>query len=270
MPIIDYKNEFLALRKQRELIENGQHDYQKCFATDLFINSDIPVFNTLFSNTSKKADSTLDKTGQKNQILNSLKQSVDNKTLMPKEEKTLENIIYKDKTPPFVFNLIQNVSVDHFDTVKNFFNSKPSIDDIRVVVVAPFPLEDAEQMVTVEALELMNKMIKAMKLNNSQYFYQFLDEQTNKDIFYSTIVKLNPELILTFGATATNYFLGKKERLSDIHGHSFQKILKTTSNVYRFQFVPIFHPDYLLINPQLKKTAWLDLQKCMKILRIPI
>ena len=30
--------------------------------------------------------------------------------------------------------------------------------------------------------------------------------------------------------------------------------------------VPIFHPDFLKINPKMKRTAWDDLQKVMRMI----
>ena len=47
---------------------------------------------------------------------------------------------------------------------------------------------------------------------------------------------------------------------SNIHGQFFEKQYGDTA----FSLMPVFHPDFLVINPNMKRTAWADLQKVME------
>lgn len=124
--------------------------------------------------------------------------------------------------------------------------------------------------------ELLQKIIKAMQLQDHQYALTLAakcPEPKNSDrnremskICQANLVKeivyLRPKIVVALGALATESLLEKKHRLSEVHGQFFQKIFKLEGETpHNCQIVPIFHPDYLLINPKMKKNAWLDLQK---------
>ncbi len=123
--------------------------------------------------------------------------------------------------------------------------------------------------------DLLGKMIGAMKLSSNEFFrfpmQESLDEVTDlamnaevpngatKDL-YDIIQLKRPTIVVSLGATVTNILLGKREKLSTIHGQFFEK--KIGECVYNL--MPIFHPDFLQINPNMKRTAWIDLQKVME------
>jgi uracil-DNA glycosylase family 4 len=71
-------------------------------------------------------------------------------------------------------------------------------------------------------------------------------------------------IVISLGAMATNVILGRKERLSRIHGQEFQLNLQSSAKETKLVVFPVFHPDILQINPNMKRSAWLDLQKVMK------
>jgi uracil-DNA glycosylase family 4 len=66
--------------------------------------------------------------------------------------------------------------------------------------------------------------------------------------------------VVTLGAFASNLLLEGQERLSKIHGNFFPR---SFSDNFHTQIVPLFHPNFLLINPSMKKSAWMDMQKIM-------
>ena len=79
---------------------------------------------------------------------------------------------------------------------------------------------------------------------------------------------LRPQFVIPMGAIATNMTLEKRERLSKVHGEFFTKSLNINErNVHKYMVVPIFHPEFLLINPNMKRTAWLDLKKVIEYLQ---
>jgi DNA polymerase len=109
----------------------------------------------------------------------------------------------------------------------------------------------------VDSRELLNKMIQAMKL--SPHEYKIL-EDLDKEEINNQILAERPAVVITLGAQAANFLLGGQERLSKIHGNFFPRPI---SDNFHTQIVPLFHPGFLLINPGMKKSAWMDMQKVM-------
>lgn len=120
-------------------------------------------------------------------------------------------------------------------------------------------------------VDLLGKMIEAMKLTGSDFLrvpYQDSDYQSEE---FKNIAKVlgesRPDLIITLGAVATNNLMGKKERLSRVHGKIFSKTFTfNDSRELNVNIMPVFHPDFLKINPNMKRAAWIDLQKAMEFL----
>lgn len=124
-------------------------------------------------------------------------------------------------------------------------------------LIVGFPLKTAE---------LFEKMIMAMKLSPSEvllYPVEGDDEDYSHQVMELT-AHYKPEVIITLGAKATNKILKSNDRLSLIHGQFFNREIK---NVGQFQVVPLFHPSIIETNQNMKKTAWADMQKIMKILK---
>ena len=127
--------------------------------------------------------------------------------------------------------------------------------------------------------DLLGKMINAMKLGKGE-FNRFLFDEALEDVFdlsgnlsapspatsdiFQTIEKVRPQIVVSLGATVTNILLGKRDKLSSIHGQFFEKTLSLESGSHQYSIMPIFHPDFLVINPNMKRTAWIDLQKVME------
>lgn len=126
-----------------------------------------------------------------------------------------------------------------------------------------------------EGEDLLGKMISAMKLTGGEFNRFSLDEkleeitdlagnlenpspETKKLI--EIILEKRPKVVVSLGATVTNILLGKREKLSTIHGQFFEK----HEGECVYALMPVFHPEFLLINPNMKRTAWIDLQKVME------
>lgn len=127
--------------------------------------------------------------------------------------------------------------------------------------------------------DLLGKMIVAMKLRAGEFnrvaFNEKLEDVNDlaKNLtepsvetveLLEQIKKFKPNIVVSLGATVTNILLGKREKLSGIHGQFFDKTLTLNNESYTYQVMPIFHPDFLIINPNMKRTAWIDLQKVME------
>lgn len=119
------------------------------------------------------------------------------------------------------------------------------------------------------ASELLQKMIAAMRIEAHKVVSVLseadLSEELARGIFHS-----RPKFVVSLGAVATNNLLGRKEKLTTVHGQFFPLKLESNGELFEAQLMPLFHPDLLLINPNMKRTAWIDLQKIMSELGISI
>ncbi len=119
--------------------------------------------------------------------------------------------------------------------------------------------------------DLLSKMIAAMKLSENTYCRVFIekDQELGTAQWHQVLNKLDKHkeiIVVCLGAVATNIILGKKERLSRVHGKEVSLLVQNKGNETTIKAFPIFHPDILQINPNMKRSAWLDLQKVMEAL----
>ena len=119
--------------------------------------------------------------------------------------------------------------------------------------------------------KLFLRMMKAMNFSQEEFMVYPLESQGLKDQLTpleNDIREIShffrPEIIVTLGAQATHKFLKITDRLSLIHGKFF---LKELGEGYSVQVTPLFHPSIIEANLNMKKTAWLDMQKIMKFLK---
>jgi hypothetical protein len=114
--------------------------------------------------------------------------------------------------------------------------------------------------------ELFERMILAMKLTPDEVLLYPVEigEEARPGEAVSLGVFFSPEVVVTLGAKATNAILKGNDRLSQIHGQFFQRSVQGAGT---FQVVPLFHPSIIETNQNMKKTAWSDMQKIMKVLK---
>lgn len=120
--------------------------------------------------------------------------------------------------------------------------------------------------------QLLTKMIEAMGLTRDQVYITHivkcmptqnrtpLPEEINACFPFvkQQIQAINPEVICTLGAFATQALLGKHEDVSRLRG----RLLDYGPH----KVMPTFHPDFLLRKPENKREAWEDLKKIMAVL----
>ena len=114
--------------------------------------------------------------------------------------------------------------------------------------------------------EFFERMITAMKLTPSEVVMYPIDhgESDLSQEILEIAAFFKPEVIITLGAKATQRLLQGQDRLTVIHGQFFQR---SVENLGHFTFVPLFHPSIIETNQNMKKTAWVDMQKIMKHLK---
>ncbi len=87
---------------------------------------------------------------------------------------------------------------------------------------------------------------------------------------------VRPEIIVALGATAAKFLLGASDSMANLRGHiyDFHPILPHAAPErdpdFITKLVVTYHPAYLLRDPRQKKETWLDLQKVMKYLGMPL
>jgi uracil-DNA glycosylase family 4 len=224
---------------------------------------------------------------EKKHILESLKEfavkeAVENKVEFSGGEIRLKSPIVETKTQTELLNIWHDLlkpvgqqlgqSLDLVHELKN--------PPIQVLFVGDFSKGNLEQCFQGEVREMLLKMISAMKLNPSDFALTTLVKQSkfpegrlkelgreSLPLIQHEIMYYKPQFVISLGAFPTTLLLGTEERLSSIHGEFFEREIHSADGIkHTYQIMPIFHPEFLLINPNMKKTTWVDLQKVMKIL----
>lgn len=164
--------------------------------------------------------------------------------------KELREIVLKGKKRVeviFVTETLRNVDEFKSELSGNFIDQ----------LLCGFPMKTAE---------LFERMILAMKLKPEEVIL-YPSEFEGVSLF-EDIVKLTKEyrplVIITLGAKATSAVLKTNDRLAQVHGQFFNRKLIDS---YEVQVVPLFHPNIIETNQNMKKTAWIDMQKIMKYLK---
>jgi len=197
---------------------------------------------------------------------------------------TFEGALFKDSAWPFAFDesvttesAVKTVNAPATAPVKAAVKVNPNValktDALSLVLFV------GDSFVEGTGEDLLGKMIVAMKLRPGEFnrvaFNEKLEDVNDLAANLVTptietvelleqIKKFKPNIVVSLGATVTNILLGKREKLSGIHGQFFDKTLSLDNESYSYQVMPIFHPDFLVINPNMKRTAWIDLQKVME------
>lgn len=130
-------------------------------------------------------------------------------------------------------------------------------------------LSDLNTYFDLDVSNLFGRMISAMKLGQNDYAISSiaLNDTDINDTVFSEIYSLRPSLVMTLGAKATDSFLKRSERLKDIHGKFFDlKLLAKDEKPLDLKLMPLFSPKLLQTAPNMKKTAWSDMQAAMKFL----
>lgn len=171
----------------------------------------------------------------------------------------------------------QKVDVDHTVNLKDigdhlletveFFDGLPEdYDDLKVIFVCEKPGDMNEENA---GQDILSKMIMAMKLEKSHFMRIFINKDSDNPLavwqqIINKFMNKSQLTVVSMGAFTTNTLIGKKERLSKIHGKQIIYSYESGDNLLELSLFPVFHPDILQINPNMKRSAWIDLQKVMK------
>ncbi len=115
--------------------------------------------------------------------------------------------------------------------------------------------------------EMLKKMIQnVLKLSLEEVYYTHaikckplrhthdlsLQWQSCKSYLFTQIELIRPKVIVTLGEESFYALMGEKETFESLRGHII--------NFKKSHLVPIYHPNFLLRNPNLKKIVYNDLK----------
>jgi hypothetical protein len=269
------ENFFSGLRKKERSFSEHSSSLSRSFSGQIFSNT--PWYTeTHFTDTDifpAKVEASVCVSTEKEEILTSLRDFTEVKTQAKAKE---------DKTVSFTggeVKLLPETSKEGEDGEKKSYSLAPLpsgyssqlIDlvdskNIEVVFIGETPkdwsLENGDN-------DLLSKMIQAMKLEKGQFARAFFEKDTAVDkwpLLAKELSELRPKVVVSLGAMMTHLILGKKERLSRVHGKTFDIQLEDDSNQWLMSIIPVFHPDILNINPNMKRSAWIDLKKVLNFI----
>ena len=269
-------NTFKKLRSSLVLLEESRHEAQGFFLGNLF--SALPLTSQLdrWDYTTLPEEISFSKRKEQSFDLQE-KLSPALKKELPSLKRDNPGEGLNNSTKCLKDKFIQECDVKHKTLKMSDSISKKS--EIDVLFVGGQPKGDLEGFESAER-ELLEKMALAMKLKNGHAVTLSIKspldneedlEGVRKNCFadlQNEIKALKPQFVIPMGAVATNMILERRERLSKVHGEFFKKSLRINdSSDHKYMVVPIFHPEFLLINPNMKRTAWLDLKKVIEYLQ---
>ncbi len=146
------------------------------------------------------------------------------------------------------------------DRVKAIFFGLDTITDDFIPETAPISLIESSH-------DLLGKMIMAMGLKEGEFArVPIIDKGDSFETLVQAISFFKPKLVISLGASATNISLGRKLKLSNVHGSFHTRSVLVGTKEISFNVAPLFHPQLLEINQSMKKTAWVDMQAMMKFI----
>lgn len=99
--------------------------------------------------------------------------------------------------------------------------------------------------------DLFKKILALFPLDYHIFSYDSIDQ---------IIAQIESKVIISFGIMPLESY--SKKSLMQSHGLTTEGFYNEKS----FQFIPLFHPDTLTLNENLKKTFWKDLQRVFSLL----
>lgn len=111
--------------------------------------------------------------------------------------------------------------------------------------------------------ELLEKMAISIQLDKKDFVIFIIPQEKILEV----VSLYQPEKILAFGIRTTHFLLGHDEntgpRMMNIHGQVFVKQFPTliAEQLFETQIIPLFHPEFIINNLEMKKNTWLDLKQ---------
>lgn len=155
-------------------------------------------------------------------------------------------------------------SLDHKVVMLNGQEDLKALEEPLSVLVVTNYLKSEGDFSLSNSSEMLLKMVTALNLPEEKVLISCsaMSEKLAED-FFRLVARYKPSTILCLGAMATNSLVKGGKRLSKIQGKFHPRIFNINGKEYKTDVLPVFHPDFLIINPTMKRSAWKALQELM-------
>ena len=159
------------------------------------------------------------------------------------------------------------LSLKHLTLSNGTWSERQTMTSPKILILGDIESESQENIeidLELPKWGLLQKICDAIKLQNHEIsFARFVtpDVEHFSDCsnFLNYFEHFNPEYVFILGARPLKFFGIKGEAL-----HGSWKSLEIEHKSQTINVVPLFHPEYLLINPNMKRKVWNDLQEIIK------
>jgi uracil-DNA glycosylase len=179
---------------------------------------------------------------------------------------------------------INTLNIEHIDNISDLFkyislspliNNKKSKftffdgnTDANLMIIGDKPdIEDikAGKPFQGESGNLLDAMLQAIGHNRSNTYFTNMHCYTSEvsielslQILYKQIKIVNPKVIIMLGAEVVKNLMKTDNGIFNIRGKWFQLLQPQSKS--SISCISMFHPRYVLVNPQNKKESWTDLK----------
>ncbi len=258
-------------KKLEKLLKKNK---SKRFSDDIF-NTDLEF---AFSNRSENLPKEVNEEQKK--IFISLEKYVETKVSNSNNKLKLDGAEISLKTSSEKIRNLNDIlqSICLPENLKNRLLNNKISGKIKILFISEIQRQDVADVTSGDAFldqlnvcfqdstaNLFKKMIQAMNLGSDEFIlfpYEF-DQISFSSELLALCEYFKIPIMVTLGSKSTNLMLNNSERLNFIHGQFFNKKI---SDNFSFDIVPLYHPSILETNQNMKKTAWVDMQKIMKFL----
>lgn len=267
------ENKFKVLNSDKKKWVSGEHPLLKTFVGDLFKKSEW-AYDLFY----------LPEPIESKSVVNSIEKKVEEaevKSLKFQEAvKSLSEMVEKSPEPIIRENIeLTSENWTSFQVPKSLLTNFSS-KEVLVLFVGLNEVSAENRSFNEKQLDLVQNMAKAMKLVEDDYKIlslpmsyfdrddldkvDALDDIELKNLLLE-VCNLRPKMVFSLGANVTNFFLKRREKLSVSHGNvvEIRFIDENKDKYFQTLVMPLFHPELLIINPNMKRTTWIDLQKSL-------
>ena len=267
------ENKFKVLNTDQKKWISGEHPLLKTFVGDLFKKSGWAY--DLFYLPEPTESKTL-----VNLIENKVDESEVKSLKFQEAVKNLSEMVEKSPEPIIRENIeLTSENWTSFQVPKSLLSNSTG-KEVLVLFVGLNEVSVENRSFNEKQLDLVQNMAKAMKLAEDEYKIlslpmsyfdrddldkvDALDDNELKNLLLE-VCNLRPKMVFSLGANVTNFFLKRREKLSVSHGNvvEIRFIDENKDKYFQTLVMPLFHPELLIINPNMKRTTWIDLQKSL-------
>ncbi len=146
-----------------------------------------------------------------------------------------------------------------------------SVPDNKRILVVGMEFDQVGGQYEGEEWNLLYRMLKATQIPLPDFVILASSRTDSADSIQalahlrSVILNAGIGAILGFGSKICSSLLGQNIKLGQSHGKLFERevVNEDTGAKKSVKLMPIFHPEFLKVNPNMKKMAWDDLQLFM-------